>query len=86
VQVRVQTTEATQLPGQAEETQLLEQALFQAYIFRKEAGLNARYLYTFLKEESLPAESTLINETQERDTLQGLLTEANRITGRTNSN
>jgi hypothetical protein len=30
----------------------------------------------------LPAESTLTTETQERASLQGLLTEANRITGR----
>ena len=39
-----------------------------------------------LQEESLPAESTLITETQERATLPGLLTEANRITGVTSSN
>jgi hypothetical protein len=37
-----------------------------------------------LKEESLPAESTLTTETQER--LPGLLTEANRFTGETSSN
>jgi hypothetical protein len=36
--VRVLTTEATQLLGQA---------LFQAFIFCQEAGPNARYLYTF---------------------------------------
>ena len=34
-----------------------------------------------LQEESLPAECTLTTETQERDRLPGLLTEANRITG-----
>jgi hypothetical protein len=38
------------------------------------------------KEESFPAESTLITETQERATLQGLQTEANIITGGTSSN
>jgi hypothetical protein len=32
-----------------------------------------------LQEESLPAESVLTNETQERATLPGLLIEANRI-------
>jgi hypothetical protein len=39
-----------------------------------------------LKEESLPAESALITETQERASLPGLLTEANRITRGTSSN
>jgi hypothetical protein len=34
-----------------------------------------------LQEESLPAESTLIAETQERATILGLLTEANSTTG-----
>jgi hypothetical protein len=38
VQVTVQTAEATCLLGQA---------LFQAFIFIQEAGLNARYLCTF---------------------------------------
>ena len=38
VQVIVQTAEATHLLGQA---------LFQAFIFSQEAGLNARYLCTF---------------------------------------
>jgi hypothetical protein len=38
VQVSMQTAEATHL---------LEQALFQTYIFNQEAGLNARYLCTF---------------------------------------
>jgi hypothetical protein len=33
-----------------------------------------------LKEESLPAESALTTETQERASLPGLLVEANRIT------
>jgi hypothetical protein len=37
-QVRVWTTEATQLLGQA---------LFQAFVFCQEAGLNVRYLGTF---------------------------------------
>ena len=45
--VRVWTREATQLLGQAEVTQFLGQALFQDFIFSQEAGLNARYLYTF---------------------------------------
>jgi hypothetical protein len=39
-----------------------------------------------LKEESLPAESTLTTETQERSSLPGLLIEANRITRGTSSN
>ena len=39
-----------------------------------------------LKEESLPAESSLITETQKRAGLPGLLTEANRITEGTSSN
>jgi hypothetical protein len=39
-----------------------------------------------LKEERLPAESTLTTETRERSRIPGLLTEANRITGRTSSN
>jgi hypothetical protein len=51
--VRVVTTEATQLLGQAEVTQLLRQALFQAFIFSQEAGLNARYLCTFLARGEL---------------------------------
>ena len=38
VQMRVHTAEATHLLGQA---------LFQAFIFSQEAGLNARYLCTF---------------------------------------
>jgi hypothetical protein len=43
----VLTTEAIQLLGQAEETQLLGQALFLAFIFDQEAGQKARYLCTF---------------------------------------
>jgi hypothetical protein len=39
-----------------------------------------------LQEESLPAESSLTTETQEGARLPGLLTEANRITGKTSSN
>jgi hypothetical protein len=31
----------------AEATHLLGQALFRVFIFSQEAGLNARYLYTF---------------------------------------
>ena len=38
------------------------------------------------KEESLPSESTLTTETQERARLPDLLTDANRITGGTSSN
>ena len=85
-QVRVWTIEATQLLGQAEARHLLRQALFWAFIFSQEAGPNPGYLCTFPEEESLPAESTLTNETQERARLQGLLTEVNRITGGTSSN
>jgi hypothetical protein len=39
-----------------------------------------------LQEESLPAESALTTETQERASLPGLLIETNRITRRTSSN
>ena len=39
-----------------------------------------------LQEESLPAESALTTETQERASLPDLLVEANRITKETNSN
>ena len=39
-----------------------------------------------LQEESLPVESTLTTETQERARLPGLQKEANRITGGTSSN
>jgi hypothetical protein len=39
-----------------------------------------------LQEQSLPAESTLTTETQERASLPGLMKEANRITGGTSSN
>ena len=38
-----------------------------------------------LQEQSLPAESTLTTETQERAKLPGLLTEANRMPGETSS-
>jgi hypothetical protein len=57
VQVSLQTAEATHLLGQA---------LFWDFIFSQEANLNARYLGTFPRGESLPAESTLTTETQER--------------------
>ena len=69
----------------AEATHLLGQVLFLTFIFSQEAGLNARTLCTFPKEESLPAESTLTTETQESAGRPGLLTEANRITGGTTS-
>ena len=46
-QVRVWTTEATQLLGQAEATQLLGQTLFGAFIFSQEAGPNTKYMCTF---------------------------------------
>jgi hypothetical protein len=39
-----------------------------------------------LQEESLPADSDLTTETQQRASLPGLLIEANRITRRTSSN
>jgi hypothetical protein len=47
--------------------------------------LSYRLLWTFLKEESLPAESALTTGTQERVGLPEVLTEANRITGGTSS-
>jgi hypothetical protein len=43
----VQTTEAIKLLGQVEVTQLLGQALFQAFIVSQEAGPNTKYLCTF---------------------------------------
>jgi hypothetical protein len=52
VQVRVWTTEATQLLGQAELKQLLGQVLFQTFIFCQEVGLKARYLCTYLKRNA----------------------------------
>ena len=70
VQVSAQTAEATYILGQA---------LFRAFIYSQEAGLNARPHCT------LPAESTLTTENQERAGLPGLLTETNRITGGTSS-
>ena len=70
MQVSIQTVEATYLLGQA---------LYQDFIFSQEAGLNARHLCT------LPAESTLTTETQERDGHLALQTEANRITEGTGS-
>jgi hypothetical protein len=39
-----------------------------------------------LQEESLPAESALVTETQERTSFPGLLIEANRIMRGTSSN
>jgi hypothetical protein len=39
-----------------------------------------------LQEESLPGESALTTETQDRASIPGLLIEANRITRGTNSN
>jgi hypothetical protein len=78
VQVSMQTAEATHLLGQA---------LFQAFSFSQEAGLISRYLYTFPARGELACRaSTLTIETQERARILGLLTEANRITGRTSSN
>jgi hypothetical protein len=77
VQVIVQTAEAIHL---------LEQALFLTLIFSQKGGLNGRYLCTFLARGELAAESTLTTEPQERASLPGLLTEANRITGGTSSN
>ena len=70
MQVSELTAEATQLLGQAEATQLLGQTPFQAPDIRVPSP----------PEEGMPAESTLTTETQERDGLPGLLTEANRIT------
>jgi hypothetical protein len=39
-----------------------------------------------LQEESLPAESTLTTDTQERAGIPGMVKEVNRITGGTSSN
>ena len=69
-----------------EATHLLGHSLFRASIFSQEEGLNAELCAPSLQEESLPAESTLTTETQERAGLPGLLTEANKITGGINSN
>jgi hypothetical protein len=54
--------------------------------FFQEAGSNARYLGTFLQEESLPAQSALTTDTRERASLPGLLIEANIIAKGTSSN
>ena len=70
VQVSMQTAEATHLLGQA---------LFRAFIFTQEEGLNADLCAPSLQEESLPEESTLTTETQEKARLPGLLIEANRV-------
>ena len=65
MQVRVQT---------AEETYLLGQAQFWAFIFYQETDICA----PSLQEESLPGESALTTETQDRASIPGLLIEANR--------
>jgi hypothetical protein len=49
-------------------------------------GRSERQIFVHLPCKSLPAESTLTTETQERARLPGLLTEANRIKGGTSSN
>ena len=64
----------------AEETHLLGQALFQAFIFSQKEGLNARTLCTVPEREELACREYWTTETQERSRLPGLLTEANRIT------
>ena len=76
-QVRVWTTEATQLLGQAP---------FQALIFCQEAGPNARYLGTFPARGKLACRECSTTETQKRASLPGLLIEANRIMGGISSN
>jgi hypothetical protein len=76
VQVSTQTAEATYLLGQT---------LFQAIIFSQEAGLNDRYLCIFPARGKLACNEYSDTETQERTRFPGLLTEANRITGRTSS-
>jgi hypothetical protein len=70
----------------AEATHLLGQALFQAFIFSQEAGLNVRPLCTFPAGEELACREYSNHETQERAGLLGLMTKANRITGGTSSN
>jgi hypothetical protein len=42
-----------------EATQILGQALFLAFIFFQEAGLNSRYLSTFPARGEFPAEGAL---------------------------
>ena len=66
----------------AEETHLLRQAMFWAFIITKEADV----CVPSMQGESLSAESSLTTESQERAGLPGLLTEANRIIGGTRSN
>jgi hypothetical protein len=61
----------------AEETHLLRQAMFWAFIITKEADVCA----PSLQGESLSAESTLTTEGQERAGLTGVLTEAYRFIG-----
>jgi hypothetical protein len=79
--VRVWTTEAPHLLGQAEATQILVQSLFYAFTFSQKQVQMPDICATSLQEESLPAESTLTTENKERARLPGLLTEGNRITG-----
>jgi hypothetical protein len=76
-QVRVWTTEAN--------------SFWDRPCFRPSSSARRQVLKTdiyvpSLQEESLPAESALTTETQERATLPGLLVEANRITKGTSSN
>jgi hypothetical protein len=81
------TTEATQLLGQAEEaTQLLGHALFWPSSPARRQVKKPDIYAPSMQEESLPAESTLTIEIQERSSHPGILTEANRITGGTSSN
>jgi hypothetical protein len=67
-------------------TQILGQALFQAFILCREAGPNTRYLSTFPARGELACRESLTTETQERTTLPGLLIEAKGIMRGTSSN
>jgi hypothetical protein len=69
-QVRVWTTEATQIVGQA---------LFRPSSSAKRQVQTPDICPHSLHEESLPAESALTTETQERASLPGQLIDANRI-------
>ena len=66
-------------------TQILGQALFQAFILCREAGPNTRYLSTFPARGELACRESLTTETQERTSFPGLLREDNGIVKGTDS-
>jgi hypothetical protein len=82
----VWSREGTQLLTQAEATQLLEQACFVPSSSARRQVQIPDICAPSLQEETFPAECTLATETQERDSLPGLLIKANRIMGETSSN